>query len=230
MSLASIGGLLAGSYLLGSLPFGLWVALKFKGIDIRTVGSGNIGSTNVGRMCGPTAGTIVLILDVCKGLVPPLVGKALHLPSQWFILAAMLAIIGHNYSMFLNFKGGKGIATSAGALLGISPPVCVLAVLVMCLEVLVFRFVSVGSLLAGISLPIGMAIFYPRDHYRLAFAIVACVMAFYKHRANISRLITKSEPRVNLFGKYKTATPDEVAGVTTEVSANQTDKADNYNG
>ena len=152
----------------------------------------------------------------------------MQLPSQWIILAAMLAIIGHNSSMFLNFKGGKGIATSAGALMGISPPVCIIAVIVMCLEVLVFRFVSVGSLLAGVSLPIGMMIFYPGDYYRLAFSIVACLMAFYKHRANIARLINGTEPRVALFGKYKTSSTEDTPLVASEMNANQIVKTDNH--
>src|SRR5690242_1369428 len=90
-----IGALLVGAYLLGSLPFGLWIARKIKGIDIRTVGSGNIGSTNVGRICGPRAGALVFCLDVCKGLAPPLAGLALHLDSRWQIAAGLLAIIGH---------------------------------------------------------------------------------------------------------------------------------------
>src|ERR1051325_7439093 len=91
-----VGMALAGSYLLGSLPFGLWIAKKWKGVDIRTLGSGNIGSTNVGRVCGPVAGGIVFTLDVLKGFVPPLVGAALQLPSQWQILAALIAILGHD--------------------------------------------------------------------------------------------------------------------------------------
>jgi glycerol-3-phosphate acyltransferase PlsY len=190
--------LLIGSYLLGALPFGLWVALKLKGVDIRTVGSGNIGSTNVGRICGPGAGAAVLILDMCKGLIPPLVGTCLKLASPWIVAAAMLAIVGHNFSVFLNFKGGKGIATSGGALLGISWPVGVVAALAMGIGVLTLRYVSVGSLLAAASLPFAMHYFYPGDSARLAFGIIACVMAFYKHRSNIQRLISGTEPKVSL--------------------------------
>jgi glycerol-3-phosphate acyltransferase PlsY len=190
--------LLVGSYLLGSLPFGLWIAWKWKGVDIRTVGSGNIGSTNVGRICGPVAGAVVLILDALKGLVPPLVGHALHLGPQWIVLAALLAVIGHNYSMFLGFKGGKGIATSAGALYGIAWQVGLGACTTFGLVVLVFRYVSLGSIAAALSLPPLMWIFYPGDYYRLGFGIFACVMALYKHRANIQRLRAGTEPK---FGR-----------------------------
>jgi len=193
-----IVGLLVGSYLLGALPFGLWIAWKIKGVDIRTLGSGNIGSTNVGRICGPAAGAAVLVLDALKGLIPPLVGMALKLESRWFVLAALLAIIGHNYSVFLKFKGGKGISTSVGAMLGICPKVCLLASALFGAEVLTLRYVSVGSLVGAVALPVGMYIFYPGDRYRLAFGLIACFMAFYKHRSNIQRLAAGTEPRVNL--------------------------------
>jgi glycerol-3-phosphate acyltransferase PlsY len=192
----TIALLLIGSYLFGSLPFGLWIAWKWKGVDIRTVGSGNIGSTNVSRVCGPAAGAFVLILDVLKGLLPPILGRfALHLPSQWQILAALLAIIGHNYSIFLGFKGGKGIATSAGALFGAAWEVGVGATSLFGLVFLAFRYVSLGSIAAALSLPPLMWYFYPGDYYRLGFSIFACVMAVYKHRANIQRLRAGTEPK-----------------------------------
>src|SRR4051812_14297416 len=96
---------LAGSYLLGSVPFGLWIALWLKGVDIRTVGSGNIGATNVARVCGPAVGQLVFALDFLKGLAPALVGRyALHLDqpgAPWIVLAALFAILGHNFSVFL---------------------------------------------------------------------------------------------------------------------------------
>ncbi len=193
--------LLIMSYLLGALPFGLWVARKLKGVDIRTVGSGNIGSTNVGRICGPRAGAAVLALDMCKGLLPPVAGTAMKLSSSWIVAAAMLAIVGHNFSIFLKFKGGKGIATSGGALIGISWPVCLVAAIAMGLEVVTLRYVSVGSLLAAASLPFGMHYFYPGDRSRLWFGIIACVMAFYKHRSNIQRLIAGTEPKLSLRRK-----------------------------
>ena len=192
----SIALLEIGSYLFGSLPFGLWIAWKWKGVDIRTVGSGNIGSTNVSRVCGPAAGAIVLILDCLKGLLPPLVGHALHLPSdKWLILGALLGIIGHNYSIFLGFKGGKGIATSAGALFGVAWQVGAGALGLFGLVFLACRYVSLGSIAAALSLPPLTWYFYPGDHYRLGFSLLACVMAVYKHRANIKRLREGTEPK-----------------------------------
>ena len=195
-----MGALLAGSYVLGSLPFGLWLVKKWKGIDIRTYGSGNIGSTNVGRIAGRKGWAIVFTLDVLKGLLPPLAGVALHLASPWQILAALCAILGHNYSFLLDFKGGKGIATSLGALLGIAPKVGLMALGIFGVEMLLLGYVSLGSLLAALSLPLLMPIFYPHDNARLAFGLLACVMAFYKHRANIQRLRAGTEPKMRLGG------------------------------
>src|SRR5579862_5375400 len=144
-----ISGLLLGSYLLGSLPFGLWIARKFKGVDIRTLGSGNIGATNVWRTCGPVTGSVVFALDVLKGFLPPLIGAGLHLNSGWQILAALLAILGHNYSLWLGGKGGKGIATSLGALLGIAPSVGLTAFALFGLEVVLLGWISLGSILGA---------------------------------------------------------------------------------
>ena len=201
---------LVSSYLLGSLPFGYWLVLRWKGIDIRTVGSGNIGSTNVGRVCGPTAAGIVWVLDVLKGLLPPLIATRLHLESIWQILAALLAIVGHNYSVWLNFKGGKGISTSLGGLIGVAPPVGIAAGLLWVALVLTLRYVSVASMTAALSLLFLMPFYYHHDTPRLIFAFLACFMAVYKHRANIERLRQGSESRVKMpWTKHEpTAAPD----------------------
>jgi acyl phosphate:glycerol-3-phosphate acyltransferase len=193
-----IGLLLAGSYLLGSLPFGLWIAKRLKGIDIRTLGSGNIGSTNVGRICGPQAGAIVFCLDVLKGLLPPLVAMGLDLDSRWQVAAGLLAIIGHNYSVWLGFKGGKGIATSLGALVGTTFKVVPLLGGLFLVTLLATRWVSLGSILCALVLPLCIAWLYPDDGYRLAFGITACIMAVYKHRTNIGRIRAGTESRVRL--------------------------------
>jgi len=193
-----VAAMLLGSYLLGSVPFGLWIAKRLKGVDIRTLGSGNIGSTNVGRVCGPRAGAAVFCLDVLKGLLPPLVSASLHLGARWQVAAAMLAILGHNYSLWLGFRGGKGIATSFGALIGttvrVVPPIAALFLL----ELVTLRYVSLGSVLSALALPFCIAWLYPGDNYRLAFGVVACVMAVYKHRSNVGRIRAGTEPRVRL--------------------------------
>ena len=205
----TIGVLLAGSYLLGSIPFGLWLVKKWKGVDIRTVGSGNIGSTNVGRVAGPLGYSIVFAFDVMKGLLPPLVAMRLGLPSQWQILAALCAIIGHNYSIFLGGKGGKGIATSLGALMGVAPLVGIVALSVFLVELLTLQWVSFGSILAALLLPVLSLWLYPGDPYRLAFCVTACGLAVYKHRANIQRLRAGIEPKVCLPWNKKTKIKSE---------------------
>jgi glycerol-3-phosphate acyltransferase PlsY len=162
------------------------------------LGSGNIGSANVGRVCGPKGAAAVFSLDVLKGLLPPLAGAALRLDSCWQVAAAILAIVGHNYSVWLGFKGGKGIATSLGAMVGVAikvvPPVGGLFML----ELVTLRYVSLGSILGAVALPVSTVFLYPRDNYRLAFASLACIMALYRHRANIGRLRAGTEPKVRL--------------------------------
>ena len=209
------GGTLAlyliGSYLLGSLPFGLWIAWQWKHVDIRTVGSGNIGATNVGRICGPLAGGLAMALDLLKGLLPPLIGRyGLHLEtgSGWLILASLLAIVGHNYSIWLRFKGGKGISTSAGVLLGLCPWACLGVVLVFLVTLLLTRWVSLGSIMTAVTLPLFILLFYPGNYYLLGFGLVASLMALYRHRSNIQRLRAGTEPRVNLFKRKRTTGTD----------------------
>ena len=202
--------LLILSYLVGAIPIGFLLVLKLKGIDIRTIGSGNVGSTNVSRAAGPLLGRIVFCLDVLKGLVPPVAAQLLHLDSVWVVLAGLASIVGHVYSVFLNFKGGKGIATSAGVLVGLAPAV-------FCLEIVIFiggymasSMISVGSVLAALALPFAMFLFFPHDKPRLAFAIVAGGLAIYRHRENLQRLRNGTEPKADLFGlrKLKNTVPD----------------------
>lgn len=198
---AQIAALLIGSYVLGAVPFGLWVVYRLKGVDVRTLGSKNIGATNVARVAGPKVAAFVFALDVAKGLTPPLVGLWMGLASLWQILAALCAILGHNFSVFLGGKGGKGIATSLGALLGVAPYVGGAALTLFLLELLTLRWVSLGSILAALSLPVFSVAFYPGDHYRLGFCLAACVMAVAKHGANIKRLRDGTEPKITLFKK-----------------------------
>jgi glycerol-3-phosphate acyltransferase PlsY len=202
-SAISITSLLAGSYLLGSLPFGLWIAKRSRGIDVRTVGSGNIGATNVWRNCGWKPGLLAFALDVAKGFIPPRVGIALGLHSEWIILAALLAIVGHTYSILLGMKGGKGIATGLGAVLGIAPPVGILAFCLFALVVLAFRYMSLGSMCGAVSFIPLMPLFYPHDPYRLGFAFAAAFIAIYKHRANIARIRARTEPKVRFPGRKR---------------------------
>ncbi len=213
-----IGILLAVSYLFGSVPFGLWLVKRWKGVDLRSVGSGNIGATNVGRIAGPLGYTLAFTFDVFKGLLPPLLARHFGLAAGWQVLSALCGVIGHNYSVFLGFKGGKGIATSLGALVGVAPWVGFGALGIFLLEFLTLRWVSLGSILAALSLPVLALWLYPAQPAVLAFACVACAMAVYKHRANIQRLRAGTEPKVCLPWNKKSGVTNEAKNLVVDKS------------
>ncbi|MES1227879.1 MAG: glycerol-3-phosphate acyltransferase, partial [Armatimonadota bacterium] len=147
--------LFIGAYILGAIPFGVLIAKAQAGVDIMKVGSGNIGATNVHRQLGWKASVPVLLLDICKGLVPPIIARALHL--SWppnlseidiALMAGFAAVLGHCASPFLKFKGGKGIATICGATIGATPLVAVAGISAFILATLITRYISVGSIIA----------------------------------------------------------------------------------
>ena len=198
--------LIAG-YLLGSIPTGFLVA-EAKGVDIRKVGSGNIGATNVFRYLGKPAGVFVLLADALKGLLAVIVlskfiggwcyPDADQLEREWFEIAAgTSAILGHNYTIWLYFKGGKGIATSAGVLAALVPGPLAIILGVWIIVFALTRYVSLASILASFTLPFASWL----THRSLKMIIVsACmaVLAIYKHRANIKRLLAGTETRLSL--------------------------------
>jgi acyl phosphate:glycerol-3-phosphate acyltransferase len=183
------------AYFIGALPTGLVLVRVLRGEDIRKHGSGNIGTVNVLRVAGPAVAATVLLVDVLKGLVPVLF--ALHAGlAPWAVVAAGLAAIGgHNWSIFLGFRGGKGIATSFGVLAGLSLPAALVAAIVWVVVVAISRFASLGSLLAVVSVPIMLWRLRTPAEY-VAFGIIASLLAIYRHRANIQRLVAGTELRV----------------------------------
>ena len=196
------------SYLLGSLPFGLWVGLWWKGIDIRTLGSKNIGATNVWRVLGCGPGVTVFMLDTAKGAAGIAFARFLLGPSRtqgaeiWLpILIGFLAIAGHTFSVFLRFKGGKGVATTLGALLALNLLLAVLILAIWVLCVTLTRYVSVGSLVAGAATPF-VAYFLLRSHYpaecwwMVELGVVVALLVTVKHRGNIKRLLAGTEAKV----------------------------------
>lgn len=194
---------IVAGYLLGSIPFGLILTRALFREDIRKLGSGNIGATNVLRNFGPVPFAVVLALDMGKGAAAVLCGRALGLDPAWALLAGLASIAGHNWSVFLGFRGGKGIATSGGVVLASYPPQVIAVVLgVFLLGVLVTRIMSVGSLSAAASFPLASFAFMWADRSarwpHMAVAAVAAALAFYRHRDNIRRLLEGKEPRVSL--------------------------------
>jgi glycerol-3-phosphate acyltransferase PlsY len=197
------------AYLLGSVPTGFLVA-QAKGVDIRAVGSGNIGATNVLRALGKPAGIFVLLMDALKGWVAVVLMARLVLLAFGLgvdgarmevcqIIAALCAILGHNYTCWLHFKGGKGIATSAGVLLALVPWALITIFIIWIVVFALTRYVSLGSLAASAALPFASW----ATHESLTKVIVTGAMAalaIYKHKGNIQRLLNGTEPR---FGQKK---------------------------
>jgi len=194
------------SYLIGSIPTAYIFGKILKGIDIRQHGSGNIGATNVFRVLGKKPGITVLLLDILKGviavvLVSDLLGltKVIHR----VILAAMV-VCGHNWTVFLKFKGGKGIATSLGVLIGLTikiaviRPVLIWVVLIWILCFLTTRIISVSSIIATTCLPIIMVL-TNQEITIICLGIMFCLFVVLRHKANIRRLFAGQEPRVPLF-------------------------------
>ena len=194
-------------YLLGSIPTGFLVA-RARGIDIRAVGSGNIGATNVFRILGKSAGVLVLLADAAKGCLAVLVVAAVvggwFYPAagptarDWFdICGGAAAILGHNYTCWLSFKGGKGIATSAGVLVGL---VTVPLLIILGIWIIVFavtRYVSLASISAASALP--FATWAVGKGWTLTIVTAAlAVLAIYRHKANIGRLLNGTESRITL--------------------------------
>lgn len=193
------------AYLLGSIPSG-YVAARAKGIDIRTVGSGNIGATNVSRILGRTTGIAVLLADWLKGwfavaVLPRLVGAicgVAHVTvAEWSfhqIVAGLCVVLGHNYTVWLKFKGGKGIATSAGVLVALVPWALLTILTIWIVVFLISRYVSLASLAASFALPFATWLTDGRPVLVIVTAVMGA-LAIFKHRANIQRLLNGTENR-----------------------------------
>ncbi len=233
------------AFLFGSVPFGLFIA-RSKGIDIRQHGSGNIGATNVFRVIGKKEGFICLLLDALKGFVPVIIGLnlvrvaggnppwvSLPFPDSWVlvkplasqlsvqfvhVLTALLAVLGHNYSPWIAFKGGKGIATSAGVVIALMPAAIVLLIVIFMLTLLISRYVAVASMVAAFALPVlthlGARFHKNSDGISLweagtwnkplfFFALLIGILAIWKHRTNIRRLMDGTESKFSWGGKRK---------------------------
>ncbi len=208
-SAGAIGALLAIllGYVSGALPFGLWVGRIFRGVDVRTLGSGNLGATNVYRSLGPGLGWLTLLLDAAKGALP--VVLAPHLPGAAAIpggvevariLAGLAAVAGHVWTFLAGFKGGKGVATTAGVLLALSPPAFGIFALVFVVTVAITRYISLGSMLGSVAFAISLAWLSPGGVMspRFVVGVVIAVLVILRHRENIERLRKGEERRFSL--------------------------------
>ena len=182
-------------YLLGSIPFGLIVGKKFYDIDLREHGSKNTGATNAFRVLGPKAALFVGIPDVLKGVLAVYLAQVFSANPLIMVIAGIAAICGHNWSMWMKFRGGRGVATSVGVLLMLAPKVVGVVLLVFIVLVALTRYVSLGSVVGGIMVPFLMWYFAYPEIIKV-FGIVVAVFIVLRHRANIKRLLSGTENKV----------------------------------
>ena len=189
-------------YVMGALPNGVWLGKYFKNIDIREHGSKNSGATNAYRVLGPKYGIMVLILDALKGFLPPFLASRFGVSGNILLVIGVLAIVGHSLSFFLNFKGGKGVATSLGVFLFLIPNVTLALLIIFILVVYFTRYISLGSIIAAAALP-SLTAFSPiRNNVGRTPLIIMTLLigafVIWRHRTNITRLMNGTENKFKL--------------------------------
>ncbi len=191
--------LVAASYLLGSIPFGLVLGRLFAGVDVRSAGSGNIGATNVARTAGKGLGVATLVLDAAKGGIPvgvTALALGLHHDAGWPAAAGLAAFLGHVFPPWLRFRGGKGVATAFGAFVVISPWLALVAAAVFAAVFALTKVVSASSMVAAAVLALGAAVFHGREDAVTSVAVVVLVVIVLRHHANIRRMLRGEEGRL----------------------------------
>lgn len=201
------------AYLLGAIPFAMIVSRRMAGVDISQHGSGNIGGTNVYRTLGAKAGAIVVILDLAKSIAAVLLARfiignsvlvlaGVNVDWHWAqVLAALMVMLGHNWSIYIKFRGGKGVATYFGAWFAMYLPAALVGGIILLLTILRSRYMSLGSLLAAagiLCLFIILTVFYGFPWIYLIYSVIAAGLICYQHRANINRLQSGTESRLNV--------------------------------
>ena len=203
MQIVIYAAIATASYLVGAIPFGLLIG-KLHGIDIRKVGSGNIGATNVTRSVGKTAGKICFFLDFLKGALPTAAAQLIYPELPYLALGCgAAAIIGHMFPIYLSFKGGKGVSTAAGVAVALAPYPLLCAAAVWAAVFFIWRYVSLASIAAAVALPVSAAAFKiagcgsvtARALLTLVFFCVIAALAVFRHRENIKRLLAGTESR-----------------------------------
>ena len=190
------------SYLCGAIPFGYIIAKLFKHVDIRTVGSGNTGATNVYRSISKPLGILTLILDLLKGFIPVYCVSFLSPEFQWLIIpVAFVTIIGHTFTIFLRFKGGKGVATACGAFIAINSLAVLICFLVFVVVLAIFKYVSFASIIAALMLPVSLYLLNALPEI-IVFAGMISILVIVRHISNIKRLLNGTENKI--FGTKTT--------------------------
>ena len=191
----------AGAYLLSSIPFGLIFVYLFQGIDVRRHGSGNIGATNVFRVGGSPAGLLTLICDALKGYLPVALAIGVFPGAYLYhIVVAVICLLGHSFSLFLRFRGGKGVATGLGVCLALLPLQTFVVAVFFALVLVISGYVSLGSISAAVALPL-VTLFTSVPYSYLFFAVAAAAFVVIRHRENIGRLLSGTENRLLWKGR-----------------------------
>jgi len=188
-------------YILGNINFSYVIVKVFKGMDIREYGSGNAGATNVNRIMGPKAAVTALAGDLLKGVLAVIIGRTMA-GETGAILAAIAVVVGHNWPVVLGFKGGKGIATSLGILFSLDYRIGVILLVLGILIIIITRYVSLASISGAVAYPF-LVIAFNSSVRMKAFAIVLCVFALFRHRANIKRLLKGEESKLGQKVEHK---------------------------
>ena len=202
-----IFGLIA--YLIGSIPTAVWIGKATYGVDVREHGSNNAGATNTFRVLGKKAGVTVLLIDIVKGFLPVFLPNLFKV-GPWNsdelitvqIVAALCAVLGHVFPLYAGFKGGKGVATSLGVIIGIHPPAAGLCILLFLIIFLSFHFVSLGAICAAIAFPLILTfVFNVTSVWLLGFSVLLSAIVVFAHKKNIGRLIAGNESKMFVFKK-----------------------------
>ncbi|MNK04760.1 Glycerol-3-phosphate acyltransferase [compost metagenome] len=211
ISIYSISALIA-AYLLGSIPTAVWLGQAFYGIDVREYGSGNAGATNTFRVLGKKPGIIVMTIDIMKGFTATklayFIGLSVTGPKysaqfvNYELALGVIAVMGHLFPIFAGFRGGKGVATLFGMILAVNPPAALLCVTVFVTVLLVSKYVSLSSICAGFTFPLGTVfVFQSSVKAEVLYSICVCVLILVTHQKNIERLLKGKESKVYLFKK-----------------------------
>jgi glycerol-3-phosphate acyltransferase PlsY len=203
--MAEYAAVIIGSYLIGSIPWGL-IAGKLRGVDVRQYGSGSIGTTNVLRTIGTKSAAVVLVLDVLKGVTAVVIGHYVIGSPTGEIAAGFAAVAGHDWSVFLRFKGGRGVATTLGCVLAMEPLGPVAGIVVFVILIALTRYVSLGSICGSLAAVAAMGAFWAVDRVPwqyFVFIAVAVALIIFQHRDNISRLLSGTENKLGQKGEKR---------------------------
>ena len=213
MSIVLIIVSIVAAYLLGSIPSSVWYGIGYFGIDVRKQGSGNAGATNTFRVLGKRAGTVVMLIDVMKGWTATCLASMLFYMNEigetellvYKILFGIVAIIGHIFPVFVNFKGGKGIATLLGMVLAIHPELASVCITIFILTLVASQYVSLSSILATLAFPVlsWLGLFGHPEPLLIVFGFTMFILVVFTHQKNIVRLLNGNESRVKIFGRSK---------------------------